>query len=308
MRVNRPRWESRGESSGHPAGGSLMLSGSRIRPFRPSHDRCSPTTYEPSGDRRGPGPVSGRGDSMKLSTALSLVPTLLLVLGGAAASAQDAPGPAPTAADSAEVEAAEDALDYADYTVKAYSLSVFRGNFSGATYLDLHERAPKTEVSIGVGDNLGAGRRAGLRRPLPGRGPGHRATASCSTTRCRRRSSRVRPTAPASASTSPTISTWTSSAPTPRARPSHVHALRRGDPARRRTWSRTPATWWTRTPASPCTSGGLALNYDARPATFLGLVPRIGFGIGGIINRFTVLEDNTSLVPRGQARPDPALR
>jgi len=45
--------------------------------------------------------------------------------------------------------------------------------------------------------------------------------------------------------------------------------------------------------------GGLALMYDAEPATFFGIEPRIGFGLGGIINRYTYLEDKTGLYLEG---------
>ncbi|MGD9548474.1 MAG: hypothetical protein AB7V45_13135 [Candidatus Krumholzibacteriia bacterium] len=45
--------------------------------------------------------------------------------------------------------------------------------------------------------------------------------------------------------------------------------------------------------------GGLALMYDAEPATFFGIEPRLGFGLGGIINRYTYLEDKTGLYLEG---------
>jgi hypothetical protein len=45
--------------------------------------------------------------------------------------------------------------------------------------------------------------------------------------------------------------------------------------------------------------GGLALMYDATPATFFGLVPRLGFGLGGIINRYSELPDVTGLYLEG---------
>lgn len=45
--------------------------------------------------------------------------------------------------------------------------------------------------------------------------------------------------------------------------------------------------------------GGLALMYDAEPATFFGIEPRIGFGLGGIINRYSYLEDKTGLYLEG---------
>ncbi|MBU8870518.1 MAG: hypothetical protein KOO60_06610 [Gemmatimonadales bacterium] len=45
--------------------------------------------------------------------------------------------------------------------------------------------------------------------------------------------------------------------------------------------------------------GGLALMYDAEPAKFLGITPRLGFGLGGIINRFSELQDKTALFLEG---------
>lgn len=45
--------------------------------------------------------------------------------------------------------------------------------------------------------------------------------------------------------------------------------------------------------------GGMALMYDAEPAKFFGITPRLGFGLGGIINRYTQLEDKTALYLEG---------
>ena len=41
--------------------------------------------------------------------------------------------------------------------------------------------------------------------------------------------------------------------------------------------------------------GGISLMYDAHPVTFFGIVPRLGFGLGGVINSYTHLEDKTGL-------------
>jgi len=41
--------------------------------------------------------------------------------------------------------------------------------------------------------------------------------------------------------------------------------------------------------------GGIQLGYDAHSLKRFGLVPAFGMGFGGIINRFTVLEDKTAL-------------
>ncbi|MBK7771270.1 MAG: hypothetical protein IPI48_12320 [bacterium] len=45
--------------------------------------------------------------------------------------------------------------------------------------------------------------------------------------------------------------------------------------------------------------GGVSLMYDARPATFLGATPQLGFGLGGVINRYSELEDKTALYLEG---------
>ena len=39
--------------------------------------------------------------------------------------------------------------------------------------------------------------------------------------------------------------------------------------------------------------------YDAKPATFFGIMPRLGFGLGGIINRYSELADKTALYLEG---------
>lgn len=41
--------------------------------------------------------------------------------------------------------------------------------------------------------------------------------------------------------------------------------------------------------------GGISVSYDANSLRTLGLIPTFGMGFGGIINRFTVLEDKTAL-------------
>ena len=41
--------------------------------------------------------------------------------------------------------------------------------------------------------------------------------------------------------------------------------------------------------------GGISVSYDANALRMFGLTPYFGMGFGGIINRFTVLEDKTAL-------------
>jgi len=45
--------------------------------------------------------------------------------------------------------------------------------------------------------------------------------------------------------------------------------------------------------------GGLDAMYDANSAKFLGLTPHLGFGLGGIINRYSYLADKTALYLKG---------
>jgi len=241
---------------------------------------------------------------MKLSTVLSLVPTLLLALGGAAALAQDAPGPAPSEPDSAAVEAAEEALDYSDYTVKAYSLNVFGGSFTGATYLDMPERWPKTEVAIGIGDNLG---------PADVRGyDGHPLVVARQLGIVNGQANKLVYDA---------VQKKIESGPAYGARigvyiSDDFHLDIVGAYAKGKAVTSMLYVGDTKPDQGLVNNtryvvdeddgftmyrGGLTLNYDARPATFFGLEPRIGFGLGGIINRFTMLEDNTSLYLEGTA-------
>lgn len=65
-----------------------------------------------------------------------------------------------------------------------------------------------------------------------------------------------------------------------------------------------PANEWTRVevdedPGFRSFKGGFSLMYDARPAKVLGATPLIGFGLGGIINRYSELEDKTALYLEG---------
>jgi hypothetical protein len=193
----------------------------------------------------------------------------------------------------AEEEAANDqpapvegALAYDDYTVKSYALTFFGGSFSGAKFLELPELNERTVLTEGAGDIL----------------------AYDGTVLIESRDA-VHYTAPEKEIETGTafggrVGIYISddfhldlvgSYATSRARTTMLYTKDRDDLA---------ANPWTRIevdedPEFKVYKGGLALAYEARPASIFGLVPQLGFGLGGIINRFGALEDKTALYLEG---------
>ena len=238
---------------------------------------------------------------MKLSTALSLVPALLVALGGAAALAQDEEAPvpgAPAPGDTTATRAAEDALEYDDYTVKAYSLTFFGGNFSGATYLDLPERGPKTVVDIGIGDELGP---AGVRAYDGSVLIESRAVGSDGYLIWDAAQKEIK-SGPAFGAR---IGVYISDnfhldiAGTYAEGKSVTSMLYTGPNRPSRNLAKNTRYVLDEDAGFVMYKGGLGLAYDAVPATVWGFVPRLGFGLGGIINRFSELDDITSLYLEG---------
>ncbi|MFO7609140.1 MAG: hypothetical protein R6X35_08060 [Candidatus Krumholzibacteriia bacterium] len=234
---------------------------------------------------------------MKFRPALSLLPALLLVFGAAGAIAQD--DAAPSAADTAAVQAAAAALDYDDYTVKAYSLTVFAGSFSGATFLELDQVGPKTVITPGIGNILGAGEVLGYDGlPLLE----SRAINPADNTRLFDAPIKKIESGPAlGARVGIYISenfhldlngTYAQG----KATTSMVY-MGEDNPDLNRV--KNVRYQLDEDEGFVMYKGGLALSYDAVPATVFGLVPRLGFGLGGIINRFSQLEDKTSLYLEG---------
>ena len=227
----------------------------------------------------------------------------------APAPAAKAPAAAATAADKAAppaVEAAEKPLEWKDYKVKAYTLSFYGGAFSGATYLDLMPISSRTMVAAndytvfaydGIGDD----------------GEGHldearNMTASDPTAR---KYNAPRKEIEAGTAFGGRIGIYVSD-------DFHLDLTGNYMSGRAVTTmlynpdSSNPANTWNRIEVDEDTGfaaykGGVSLMYDATSATFLGLKPLLGFGLGGIINRFSVLEDKTALYLEGNfglsARP-----
>jgi hypothetical protein len=234
---------------------------------------------------------------------VSLFLTLALLLSVSAAWAQEEaeanqpPAPAeeepPQEPDAAEEEtpqepaAAEEVLTYDDYTVKGYSLSFFAGQSSGAKYLenmDLSERTILTEEEAAIMGFDGEVLRVSLdQEHYTG---AHKEIQS----------------GPAYGGR---IGIYISD-------DFHLDLLgtyAKGEVVTTMTYypdgiSDDPDALKSRVEVDrdagyKMIKGGLGLMYDATPAKFFGLVPRLGFGLGGIINRFSNLPDVTGLYLEG---------
>lgn len=219
-----------------------------------------------------------------------------------APAAPAAKAPATTAAaakaDPPAVEAAEKPLEWKDYKVKAYTLSFYGGSFSGATYLDLKPISDRTVVTAGgytvfaydgIGDD----------------GKGHLAEADnmiASDPLARKYNAPRKEIEPGTAFGG-RIGIYL-------ADDFHLDLVGSYFSGRAVTTmdfnpdKTNPANTWNRIEVDEDTGfraykGGVSLMYDATPATIFGVKPLLGFGLGGIINRFSVLEDKTALYLEG---------
>lgn len=240
---------------------------------------------------------------------ISLFPALVLLLGtcafvcGAPAFAQDAGGVGDEELPAGYVES-DDAyvLDYGDYTVKGYALSFGGGSFSGATFLDLQPIGPRTTYPINTGEELGPGDILGY-NGLPLEQSRARDSENLPLFDEARKEIRSGPAfggrvgiyvaehfhldvvgvyAQGEAVTSMVYRGETND------------ALQNG---RRYTGAELD-------PAAidegfSILKGGVGLMYDAENAKIFGITPRLGFGLGGIINSFSQLEDKTALYLEG---------
>jgi hypothetical protein len=227
---------------------------------------------------------SGRGELMIYRTLLSVVLMLLILSFGTLALGQE-----PTAEQEERVAELEESLKYDDYSVKGYRLSFWGGNFSGASYLENPELGPRTVLTPGAGDIIAyngdvlwestAKYENGLniydaahKEIEPGPAFGGRVGIYISQD--------FHLDLLGTYATGNAITTM----------------LYRPDPEDRTNSSRITVD---EDSGFKMVKGGLALMYDAKPATMFGIEPRLGFGLGGIINRYSFLGDKTALYLEG---------
>ena len=217
---------------------------------------------------------------------LPMVLTLALVFSlfpGSLLAQQDAPDTdAPV--DNANLEIMEEELHFSDYMVKAYTLTGFYGNFSGATYLEnqpLDERTVQTDGAADIiafnGEILPESRDvlhydAAIKEIQSGPAFGGRVGLYVNRD--------FHLDLVGTYATGKAITTMRYM-PVPEDRSFDQRVQVDEDPD------------------FNLIKGGVHLAYDARPATFFGLTPKLGFGLGGMINRFSNLEDKTALYLEG---------
>ena len=236
---------------------------------------------------------------MKHRTFLSVILALSLMLTGPALMAQEEtevlapPAPETEAQQQDPPAVEEEVLAYDDYTVKAYSITVFGGNFSGAMYLENKDLAELTILTEGAGDILG------FLTGEPDLYDGDILRVSKDTDHYTGAHKEIKPGPAMGARIGIYIS-------------DDFHMDIHGTYA---TGEAVTTMNFTEDPQNePDKSsriqvdvdhgfkmykGGLALMYDATPAKFYGIVPRLGFGLGGIINRYSELSDVTGLYLEG---------
>lgn len=214
--------------------------------------------------------------------------------GVAPAAAQQAPAAA-LAVDSTQEPApgeGEESLLWKDYKVKGYSLSLTGGHFSGATYLDLKPLSPRTYLTPGAGnvigyDGLPLAESINMQHPDP----------------TLRQYNAPRKEIEAGTAIGGRIGIYV-------ADDFHLDLVGNYMSGRAVTtmlYNPEPVVApdnWTRIEVDEdagfrAYAGGLALMYDARPATLWGMTPMIGFGLGGVLNRYTELEDKAALYLEG---------
>jgi hypothetical protein len=193
--------------------------------------------------------------------------------------------PAEEPVQEATVPIPEEVLTYEDYSVKAYSLTFFGGQSSGAKYLENMDLAERTKLTEGAGDirAYDGGILLVSQDPLHYTGA-HKEIKE----------------GPAYGGR---IGIYVSD-------DFHLDILgtyATGEAVTTMLYTADPENFpdkseriqVDRDNGYKMMKGGLALMYDATPATFFGIVPQLGFGLGGIINRYSELSDVTGLYLEG---------
>jgi len=228
---------------------------------------------------------------MIFRTFLSMILAASLLLPGSLLLAQEETEGPEAPADTEEAEPGgivlpeDEALTYGDYTVKAYTITAFAGNFSGATYLDNKPLGPRTLLAPGYGDIMGfdgsvlrvsqdATHYTGAQKEIQ-TGPGYGGRIGIYI------SDDFHLDLSATFASAKVITTMLYTK-NPDTEPEVKERIQVDED-----------------PGYNMIKGGLALMYDATPAKFFGLVPRLGFGLGGLINRYSELSDVTGLYLEG---------
>ena len=217
---------------------------------------------------------------MKRSPALCLIAGLCLLWPAATAMAQEAAGEG-----DAEAAPAAPLLKYEDYTVKAYTLSFFGGGFSGTTYMENQELWPRTVLEEGANDIIAYnGQVLDVSRDVRHYDAAHKKIDPGNTYGLRvgiyiSDDFHLDLVGSYAQGTAVTTMLYT---PDPDGAPDVKSRL-------------TVDT----DDGFEVYMGGMNLVYEARPATFFDIVPRLGFGLGGVINRYSALEDVTALYLQG---------
>lgn len=238
---------------------------------------------------------------MKLCNLVSLIIALGFFLSGPALLAQeevtDPPAPAPGVEvppqENPLITEEDEVLTYDDYTVKGYTITGFGGSFSGAKYLENMELGERTVLTQGAGDILGfltgdpseydgdvlrvskdADHYTGAHKEIKS-GPAYGVRIGIYI------SDDFHLDILGTYATGEAVTTM----------------LFTEDPENNPEKSERIVV--DQDNGFSLIKGGLALMYDATPAKFFGLVPRLGFGLGGIINSYSEIADVTGLYLEG---------
>ncbi len=228
---------------------------------------------------------------MKFRTLVSLLIALGLLLSGPVLRAQEetedptVPAPGEETEQQDLVPAVEEVLSYDDYKVKAYTITIFGGNFSGAKYLENMDLAPRTILTPGAGDIMGfdgevlfesldAVHYTGAHKEIKS-GPAFGGRIGIYI------SDDFHLDILGTYAKGEAVTTMRFT-PDPEYAPDKSERIEVDRDAGYKMYK-----------------GGLALMYDATPATFFGIVPHLGFGLGGLINRYSELSDVTGLYLEG---------
>jgi len=218
---------------------------------------------------------------MKFNTIMSLLVSVCLTGATYTALAQDPPPPAVAEDEVAVTESElEESLQWGDYSVKAYTLSAWMGSSSGATYLENPVLDRLTILTPGAADIVAYDGGVLIESKDPRYDAATKEIKSGDAFGGR-------------------IGIYI-------ADDFHLDILgsyAKGEAVTSMIYTEDPAgapDKFERVTVDTDSGfksykGGVALMYNATPASIFGAVPRLGFGLGGIINRFSHLEDKTAL-------------